>query len=1663
MDVSSSRQGNLDLRSISRGQVNGQVTGSLAKRIIGRFMRQYRIAGNYQFPRVSRPWTRVRCRLILFAVAAVGSSVLSLPVAVHGEEAVENHGRVKGAFVQAGAKKKSPQMLDVFPPTPHDLTRHISRAQKAINEERYGDAVDEVGALLNGSETEDYFLDGDTAGTHRSLKAEARRLLGEMPEEGRRTYQLRYGPQASVLLNQAVGSGSLELLARVSREFFHTDAGYRASLLLGRYYLDRGEPVAGAICLSQLVAAPASEQFEPELSLLLATCWWYAQFPERAEQTLIRLKQKLPSGSVRIGNETVSLKSKPEQSLIWLESVIGKVKRLSTSGKRQWLTYRGDASRNASSAGGRPLAHVDWRVPTPNDPTKQKEIEQQEREYVGQNLAIISSLHPLAVRHVRAEAPGQYRNIVLARTPGRLIAVDFESGERIWYYPPRFHEDSSELLSMGQPSYSARAKTTKQKQLFHRIWENAPYGEISADSERVYLIDTPDEQSSPWGSNANGNRLGGRIRPGQTLHHNQLVALELSREGYLSWAIDGESGLIEGENGAYFEPRLQGGFFLGSPLVTLGELYVLAEVKGDVRLVSLEPKSGRYLWSQQLCHVEDFSIHRNPLRRSVGAIPSYADGVLVCPTSAGAVVAVDATTRSLLWGYQYVPTNTKTRTNFAPARRRAIPPRPLGRRWTDVSVTLAEGAVIVTPVETDNVHCLNLLDGSLRWGPVDRDSMLYVGCVQEGNIVFVGRRHLEALSLRDGKQVWQTEIPSEGMPSGRGFLSGNQYYLPTTSGELVQFNTQSGKVVASEKTVGVLGNLLCYQAKIISHGTTDLSAYYQIEALERIVLERLAKNSNDAWALSRQGQLHYHSGQYADALRTLQHAYRVEQTDDSIQNRTRELLVDSMLALLRDDFGKHEHFVGELQALVKSDNSRAELLRVTAAGLEGARRYEEAFTTLTQLIDLNRLDMDVSASKSLMPRVQTADLDLRTRPSRWVQRRLVEVLANASADERARMDVEIERRYQLAVSSNKAANLRYFVEHFGSHQAADKARLALAQLLIGTGDRLAAEWYLTRLHESAAEPVMAQATAQLAVLFERQRHFKESIICYRRLAQRWGETVCLDGKTGHELWKHASENPPLQPLISAAEKGWLKGNVKVDSEKKKQQSLQTNYRVLRSSLGQVRGVLPASVSLEIDSQYRVHVRDGLGISMSKPIETRGHVSGSFNYTASRTESELYGHLAIIRVGERLLALNSLELDNANASRVLWSRQLSGTVSSETRGINMRVSGGSRGSEKPTVWGQFRRERLRNRSSQRSVVNGTNSSITENGICFQRLQQVSCVNPLDADQVYWIREGVETGSELFGDEHVLLIGLRGNEAIVVDMIDGQVLGRVSLPPSELRWRTFGRKILAWEEKDESLVLRMIDPWDPDTKSARAETVVWERTVSKGSKACLIDHDELGVFQPDGHFTVLSLADGVNQIETTLEPDPNVNSVYILRSTQHYTVVVNQTSIVKQMLQPSGKVRIRQVPGPGLYDAAWQASPLISGKLYGFDRQTGKALWPKPVTVNGQSLPLGQARELPLVMFMVNEHKGPANRNSKSETKILCVDKQTGRTVMSVDGLGMLPRYYQIRGDVATNQVRIDIPPASNRGGESLRCLLEYTDTALDPAADNAANVLRRAAD
>ena len=89
------------------------------------------------------------------------------------------------------------------------------------------------------------------------------------------------------------------------------------------------------------------------------------------------------------------------------------------------------------------------------------------------------------------------------------------------------------------------------------------------------------------------------------------------------------------------------------------QLFVLADYRGEIKLLALQLRKTRdgdrivahpdVLWSQTLIAPNE-GVVRFPLRRMAGLSPSYAGGVLLCPTTSGAIVAVDPARRLLLWG-----------------------------------------------------------------------------------------------------------------------------------------------------------------------------------------------------------------------------------------------------------------------------------------------------------------------------------------------------------------------------------------------------------------------------------------------------------------------------------------------------------------------------------------------------------------------------------------------------------------------------------------------------------------------------------------------------------------------------------------------------------------------------------------------------------------------------------------------------------------------------------------------------------------------------------------------------------------------------------------------------------------------------------------------------
>ncbi|HWB13086.1 MAG TPA: PQQ-binding-like beta-propeller repeat protein [Pirellulales bacterium] len=1477
----------------------------------------------------------------------------------------------------------------VFYPPDRDLLQRLARARELIAEKRYGEAARFLSSILESAE--DYFFQPDRGQpVYRSLKYEAQRLIGELGDEGRASYELQYGAEARRLLDEAVTRGDRAGLAEVARKYFHTEAGYEATYLLGLTEMQRGQPLAAALCLERLRSSPQAAKLEPTLTAVTAVCWFRAGRSEQAAGLARELRQKFPGAEFEIGGKQKKIFSADAQAAAWLAEAAGSLDDSALpAGLRQWTLYRGGAARNAASEGSSPLLNRRWAVPVADAKDLEEMTGKIYQEYLERGSRVLPALHPLAVQ-----------DFVLMRSLTCLQGVDFRTGKRIWVSDDRTVGDVVANLPRlpGQAAATPVANWLQQ-----RIWDNTIYGTLASDGDYVFCVD--DAYLRERTANADVDNVEqGHVRqfnfanrpfPLQAAQQatNELRAYEIASQGKLMWVSEEE-------------PALAGSFFLGPPLPVGGSLYVLAETKGEIRLFVLNPRTGAVEWSQQLVVIEP-NVLEDHLRHLSGATPSFSDGILVCPTSAGAIVALDLTTRSLLWGFQYpkavdlnLPMNRMFQFRFQQMPQINDPSD--NDHWSDGSVTLAEGHAIFTPVESSEIYCVALTDGKLKWQK-PREDGLYVACVHDGKVIVVGSRTLKALRLTDGESGWSEAslaLPSNATPSGRGFYNRDRYYLPLSSAEVAAIDLADGRIVARSRSRSgtVPGNLICYHGAVISQGVDQVESYYQLDELREEVAKTLADHPDDAQALARQGELLLDEGRFDEAVKELRRSHEV-----AGDRRTRELLVDAMLESLRLDFAAHRGLAAEIEQLAEQPAQRATLLRLMAVGLQKNGQLVPAFEAYLKMVDL--------AAEPGPP--ERVDSGLSVRRDRWVRARLADLQAAASVDQRQQIDATLQKLLAECTDSNDRQRLRNFVLYFGFHRLADAARERLAALALQADPPvwIEAEHWLRQLERSEDPARLRTAAAGLARLFAQAGRPADAAPYFSQLKEKWSDEVCLDGKTGREIAAEVDKDGQVARYVSD-EDTWPKG--KVDFKKETGHALPH----MRSAPIELRGspgkfFRRSTVEIDTNVQQQTLVgRDGLGREQWRLSIKDANEANNFGFSANYLRTD--GHLILMSLGFRLVAIDTLGFPSTRA-RVLWHQDLNEPLAGLPRniGINFRPM--------PMPWGGGQR-------LQAFDVNGrpmgNTSPMSSEFVAFQRGRNLVAADPLNKE-MFWTRQDIPSGSELFGDEELLFVvpalPANASEATVYRTLDGEALGRREIPSGEQRMLTLGRQVLAWETGgDGPGMLRLVDVWKQEE--------IWSRKFDARARFWPVADEALAVMEPSGHLTVLSLPEGNATIDADLDKEPALADIYFLRSPQVDVLITNRSTA------PRGNVNIAAMPGQA------GVGVLINGAAYGFDRRTGERLFKHPLSQKG--LLMGQAAELPVIVFAATMQRPRGQQPAKGE--LACLDKRTGRMVFQQD---MEP----------TNMVDVVCDPDAHEvtlKTQSTSYRLKFTDEPLDPppAAD-----------
>lgn len=1128
---------------------------------------------------------------------------------------------------------------------PRSLQQAMRQAEEAIAEERYSDAVLSLGEIASGNYSDtsvddlrgqDFFLPPKVAipegnAITSSFLKRIRILLGGLPDSALETYELQYGPLARKQMDQAALDRDWNKVSEVRRRFFHTFAGYDASVILSQRAMLLGHPLEAGLYLTDLFASDRAIAYLGDSVVVMYALASVASGQDLPATGVIERFERRPL-QVTVMGENQQFASW-EQLLEWAKNQFvpsgsDEQRGLPTAEiagrpSEAFMMFGGDPSRNRIEGGQLPLSNERWRLSTTANPLQERTL----RENVDE-LRTSGKLPP------PSWVPLRVGDQLLMRTTERLVGVDHQTGKRVWTYPWQLGVDELEE-EVVSPLNGMRQPLKRPSLVPQRVWNDMPYGQITSDGKQVYLLDELGQVESLM-TNA---MLMTRGVPRVQNPSNTLVALELATEGKLMWRLG---------NGGEESHPLANAFFLGPPLPVDGRLYVMAEISGDINLCCLDPRNGDQLWRQQLVTVESGGVQSDPIRRVAGAVPTYHEGVLICPTGDGAVVAIDLVDRMFRWGAK-VERNAEMYRSIN-GTGRSLDSAKLMQRWHN-GAAIAQGAtVLVTPVESDRLYGLDLLTGTRLFPEKNRVQMLYLAGIRNGNFLVVGTHQIRAFDLESGDMVWTTsrDLVSVGQQiSGLGVFGAYDYFVPTTTNEIIQLSLSDGTVRQRRETQYPLGNLISAAGQLVSQGPTSLAVAFGQATLEPEVERRLTKDPDDFDAIVRKSEILIQEGDLGSALEFLQRARQMRPDNDEV----RMLSVSALLGRLRNAESVEDGLVEVLESLIDRPRQRVELIALQASAAIAAKDHQSAIKSLLALSAL-------VASDSLL---DSTDLALEDDPSlkcsldSWIAARANEVLNAAGSDEIPGINTLIASVSEKLLTGSDHL-LTSTLDHFGAFDGVNILRRELADRLyeredaVGLerlawggelpGDQMLSQLSLARLQILvSAYSIGRMPSDEKRVLQELEARFKVGGVKTQDAWREVGGGVEEIGKRLVEL-EYSLKEPTWPNQVT------LKWDARTT-------------RIIRSLSQTQRFSDLRRLAGEQMKGWRLYGEGSSPLSLLSPLGMRLRIAVDGDVSEAEKTAVVSGGVMVVVTRSELIAVNLLALFSGVGDPVLWQRPISG--------------------------------------------------------------------------------------------------------------------------------------------------------------------------------------------------------------------------------------------------------------------------------------------------------------------------------------------------------------------------------------------------------------------
>lgn len=1451
----------------------------------------------------------------------------------------------------------------------------------------------------------------------QSIRQQALIILRSQKPSVLNTYEQLYGRQAQEMFAEAQRARDASKIAEVARRFALTRAGFLAQNWQASMWLDTGCYELAARTWSVLLDHPSQRQ-QADAQLLRKLEAATALARDRAgaftakSGELVQTAAATSSVTRKVVQADFDREQLPVRSRIrgaqLDDDATGsdQVAIESSIAPRDWRMVQGNPRRNASVNATTPFRTPLWVHPF--ESTQESEIDRWFQKWEERQQL---QAEPMAV----ANSAIVVDRAIVVRDFDGLRALDPMTGTTLWT-----HRCETSLTAVVDDSRD-RARQSGQHaahieslvNLHYAYTGNSTLGMLSSDGERVYAVDSIDlSYRTPSQHRAVQAGVPEQSAPQS---YNRLVAVNAANpaeapgtERPIAWELGGMAG-TQNRNA-----RLTGNFFLGPPLPADGRLFALSESERQLNLFALNPQTGDPIWTQAIGFVElpiELDMTRYPLASSL----CYADGILVCPTHLGVIVAADGATGTLLWatwcgdieearGFGRWPHSAQRTFGYA-----GLPDVP----------QIADGSIVCLPHGSTAAHCVDLYSGTRRWS-VPRDDAMYIGTVSQGVVVLVGMRRCRGLSLENGKELWSTRLD---LPSGRGLATGNAYLVPLQEGRVATLNIVNGQEIGVTRS-GQLrslppgrssfghfnplrpGNLLAYGNSIVSCGAREVAAFPQSKTLLRDI--ELSLNSAAAQKTDRllAAELRLTLGDLQSAKR---HLNTTPNTGLSTWDaeRSKLLMREVLYQELQRGEGEELAILDELEPLTQGTSARGKYLLSLAEvqlqrhDLKGVTRTLSALAALDGTTRLQSLNDSAHIGS----------------PASWAAHLAEQLPEYFGTPELNRARDEHQQLHARAVQQRDEATLERLLNETRDAKSLDRLRSELGRLNLDEGRFHAAELYLLAAREANDVQTSQQAAALLAELWDRAGLYQDA-------------AKVIDSLSKPDAAAIKSRIPPESLTWTALEQRqlpqWRTGRVQISEERwiGTQPELETAYSGYRRKLMTPRGNVFDLLDKGSGARSTMAVIDTQSGLLTANIEVP-----SPNQYPPASRSAHVGHFIPMGSTEGIHGVTLLADDTAGPA---WS-----TVPAETmpqdddfdsrHGIPLQSIAKFQGTS--LDYASLIEELVDNRRDwlqppQAPSLRGESVRVGPAGptFCsFQTRQQLVVADPISG-QILWQRDDLEanggllgnSSSGLFGDDQVLVyFSSDKSNYVTYRTRTGKVLSRGSLGiHARHQPHAFGRKLFYLCDVEGERRMRI---WDPAANriefDAPATGRVFSEVISDEELAVIVQArtDDTSQETEPGRLRIFHIPTAKVRVDLELNAGDlaHVNYIRTFRDQDRY--YINFQRSVQQ--QPSQRGNFHAT-------SSFVSTEDLQGDLFAIDCQTGRRLWTR-------SLPQRSLIQTPQfrLPFLVAISSVRDNWNHQRKGLLVEVfDAQTGDTIGLKEDI-LADRIVQVSYDPDAARVRL----------------------------------------